>query len=116
MFAMFGATVTVPIITGMDVSLALLSAGIGTILFYLLTKRKVPVFLGSSFAFLPGILAAGYGQPGNNLAVMIALFSAGCVYLIFAGIIKAIGVEKIKKLFPPIVVGPVIITIGLTLA
>ena len=67
MFAMFGATVTVPIITGMDVSLALLSAGIGTILFYLLTKRKVPVFLGSSFAFLPGILAAGFGGNDSTL-------------------------------------------------
>ena len=117
MFAMFGATVTVPMITGMDISLALISAGIGTILFYLLTKRKVPVFLGSSFAFLPGILAAGYDKgAGNKLAVTIALVCAGLVYVIFAIIIKLVGADKIKKLFPPIVVGPVIVVIGLTLA
>ena len=119
MFAMLGATITVPLVVGMSVPLALLSAGVGTILFYFLTKRKVPVFLGSSFAFMPGLITV-FSQPGSYnvhaLAAMIALVIAGLVYVVFSFVIKAVGVQKIKKLFPPIVVGPVIIVIGMNLA
>lgn len=122
MFAMLGATITVPIFAGMSIPLALVSAGVGTIIFYFCTKRKVPVFLGSSFAFLPALITmlAGYkGTPEYNpraLAVMIALVCAGLVYVALSFIIRAVGVQKVKKLFPPIVVGPVIIIIGLNLA
>lgn len=128
MFAMLGATITVPMLTGMSIPLALISAGVGTIIFYFVTKRKVPVFLGSSFAFLPALLmmlvkdnvtlreldSAAYNS--HALAVMLALVCAGLVYVILAGIIKLVGVHRIKKLFPPIVVGPVIIVIGMNLA
>ncbi len=125
MFAMLGATMLVPVLAGMSLSIALLSAGIGTILFYFLTQRKVPVFLGSSFAFLPALItivgggAYAIGSPewSQRMAcVMISLVLAGLVYVIFALIIKAVGPAKIKKLFPPIVVGPVIIIIGMILA
>lgn len=125
MFAMLGATITVPMVVGMSIPLALMSAGLGTIIFYFVTKKKVPVFLGSSFAFMPGLITV-FSQYGNDatpvqvnamgLAAMIALVAAGLVYVIFAGIIKAVGVQKVKKLFPPIVVGPVIIIIGMNLA
>jgi len=123
MFAMFGACVLVPILCNMSISIALLAAGIGTILFYLLTKRKVPVFLASSFAFLPALQTcmAGtvIGTPEWNIQMgkaMPAVFFAGLVYVILSLIIKFVGVEKVKKLFPPIVVGPVIIVIGMILA
>ena len=125
MFAMLGATMLVPVLAGMSLSIALLSAGVGTILFYFLTQRKVPVFLGSSFAFLPALItivgggAYAIGSPewSQRMAcVMIALVLAGLVYVVFALIIKAVGPAKIKKLFPPIVVGPVIIIIGMILA
>lgn len=124
MFAMLGATITVPLVVGMSVPLALLSAGVGTIIFYLLTKKKVPVFLGSSFAFMPGLLTI-FSQLDKNipsqynamsLAAMIGLVGAGLVYVILSFVIKSVGVQKIKKLFPPIVVGPVIIIIGMNLA
>lgn len=124
MFAMFGATVLVPILANMSISVALLSAGIGTICFYFITNKKVPVFLGSSFAFLPALISlmAGSGEIGSetwNKAMgrtSVAIICAGAVYVAFSFIIKKIGVTKIKKLFPPIVVGPVIILIGMTLA
>lgn len=128
MFAMLGATMLVPILAGMSISVALISAGIGTIIFYFLTKRKVPVFLGSSFAFLPALIsvvvgndevAPDIGSPvwSQRMAcVMIALVLAGLVYVILAGVIKLAGVERVKKLFPPIVVGPVVIIIGMILA
>ncbi|HXK71725.1 MAG TPA: solute carrier family 23 protein [Clostridia bacterium] len=124
MFAMFGATVLVPILAGMSISVALLSAGIGTIAFYFITKKKVPVFLGSSFAFLPALIAsmAGAGDIGSatwNVAMgktSVAIMMAGLVYVIFSLLLKKIGVERIRKLFPPIVVGPVIIVIGMILA
>lgn len=124
MFAMLGATITVPLVVGMSIPLALLSAGIGTVIFYFITSQKVPVFLGSSFAFMPGLITvfsqldktvpSQYNQMA--LAAMIALVAAGVVYVIFSFIIKAVGVQKVKKLFPPIVVGPVIIVIGMNLA
>ena len=120
MFAMLGATITVPLVVGMSIPLALVSAGIGTIIFYFCTKGKVPVFLGSSFAFMPGLITVfSYNGAEYNtkaLAAMIALVIAGLVYVVFAGIIKAVGVKKIKALFPPIVVGPVIVIIGMNLA
>lgn len=123
MFAMLGATILVPILAGMSISIALLAAGIGTIIFYFLTKKKVPVFLGSSFAFLPGLCTIldkkNLGSPEWNQSmacVMIALVCAGLVYVILSVVIKSVGVEKIKKLFPPIVVGPVVILVGMILA
>lgn len=128
MFAMLGATILVPILARMSVSVALLAAGIGTIIFYFLTKKKVPVFLGSSFAFLPALcsIVAGkvaenedIGDPSWNAAManaVIALVLAGLVYVILAIIIKVVGADKVKKLFPPIVVGPVVIIIGMILA
>ncbi len=124
MFAMFGATVLVPILAGMSISIALLSAGVGTILFYFITKKKVPVFLGSSFAFLPALIAtmSGAGAIGSdtwNVAMgktSVAVMVAGLIYVAFSLIIKKIGVEKVKYLFPPIVVGPVIVVIGMILA
>ena len=124
MFAMFGATVLVPILANMSISVALLSAGIGTIFFYFITNKKVPVFLGSSFAFLPALIslmgsAGSIGSDSWNKAMgrtSVAIIFAGGVYVIFSFVIKKIGVAKIKKLFPPIVVGPVIILIGMTLA
>jgi uracil permease len=125
MFAMLGATMLVPLLSGMSIPVALLSAGFGTIIFYFVTQRKVPVFLGSSFAFLPALItivgggAFAIGSPEWNqrmACVMISILGAGIVYVIFSLIIKAVGVKRIKKLFPPIVVGPVIIIIGMILA
>lgn len=123
MFAMFGSCVLVPILCNMSIAMSLLAAGIGTILFYFLTKRKVPVFLASSFAFLPALQTCMantvIGTPEWNIQMgkaMPAVFIAGLVYVVLAVIIKFVGVTKIKKLFPPIVVGPVIIVIGMILA
>lgn len=114
LFAMFGATVLVPLLTGLNPSVALVTAGIGTLLFHAVTKGKVPVFLGSSFAFIAGIAAAvdSKGIPYAQGGILIA----GGVYLILAIIVYFVGVDKIKKLFPPVVTGPVIVVIGLSLA
>lgn len=112
--AMFGATVLVPFLTGMNPTLALLSAGVGTLLFHLVTKRIVPVFLGSSFAFIGAISLT---LKNDGLAdVKGGLICAGLVYVIVAGLVKVFGVEKIKSLFPPIVTGPIIMVIGLRLS
>jgi uracil permease len=122
MFAMFGATVLVPLLTGLDVSTTLLFAGLGTLLFHVLTKMKVPAFLGSSFAFLGGYAAiAPLHADGSSNVEMIpyACFGVACaglLYLIMAGLIKVYSAEKIMKFFPPIVTGPIIIAIGLTLS
>lgn len=119
--AMFGATVLVPIITGLDTSVALFTAGIGTLLFHFLTKKQVPVFLGSSFAFITPILTvkAMYAtemDPNAGLPYALGgIVIAGLVYAVVAFLIKAFGVDFMKKLLPPVVVGPIIITIGLTL-
>ncbi len=119
--AMFGATVLVPLLTGLDTSVALFTAGAGTLLFHFLTKRKVPVFLGSSFAFIPAILAvkatyATGANPNAGLAYATGgIAVAGLVYLAAAGMIKVFGPDTMKKLLPPVVIGPVIITIGLKL-
>ncbi|MBO4476539.1 MAG: uracil-xanthine permease [Bacteroidales bacterium] len=123
MFAMFGATVLVPVITGLSMSATLLFAGLGTLIFHFLTKLKVPAFLGSSFAFLGGyaaVVSMG-AQQGLSAAeslpyACIGVFSAGIVYFILAGLIAAFGAKKVMRFFPPIVTGPIIIAIGLTLS
>ena len=117
MFAMFGATVLVPALTGLSVSATLLFAGLGTLLFHLLTKRKVPAFLGSSFAFLTGYWTiAPKGEKELLPYACLGVVCAGILYLILAGLIKAFGTERVMKFFPPIVTGPIITAIGLTLA
>ena len=123
MFAMFGATVLVPALTGLSVSATLLFAGIGTLLFHLLTKMKVPSFLGSSFAFIGGYAAvvavgATYGldQAHSLPYACLGVFFAGLMYFILAGLFKAFGVKKVMRYFPPVVTGPIIIAIGLTLS
>lgn len=121
--AMFGATVLVPALTGLNTSITLFCAGLGTLLFHLVTKKKVPVFLGSSFAFMAGLMAIiGESRMGDPdfleklAAVKGALIIAGLVYVVFAGLIKIFGYEKVNRLLPPIVTGPVIIVIGLRLS
>ena len=126
MFAMFGATVLVPALTGLDVATALLFAGIGTLLFHLLTGGKVPAFLGSSFAFIGGynairtIGAAADGSPiYDNALLPYACFGvliAGLMYVVLSVLFKTFGVKKVMRFFPPIVTGPIIIAIGLTLS
>ena len=117
LFAMFGATVLVPAITGLNVSTTLLFAGLGTLLFHLITGRKVPAFLGSSFAFLGAyglVTASGQNIPLTYSGFGVAV--AGLLYLVLALLFKVFGTKKVMKFFPPIVTGPVIIAIGLTLA
>ncbi len=126
MFAMFGATVTVPLITGLDIGTTLLMAGLGTLLFHLITGGKVPAFLGSSFAFLGGYAAItglagteGYEAMTKTQLLPYACLGVACsglVYLILAGLIKSFGIKKVMRCFPPIVTGPIIIAIGLGLA
>ena len=122
LFAMFGATVLVPLLTGLDVSTTLLFAGLGTLLFHLVTKGKVPAFLGSSFAFLGGYFAiAPILEDGSSNVETIpyACFGVACaglLYLVLAALIKLFSAGKIMKFFPPIVTGPIIIAIGLTLS
>ncbi len=126
MFAMFGATVLVPLLTGLDIATTLLFAGLGTLLFHVLTKRKVPAFLGSSFAFIGGynaIRTIGTDASGhpiyNNDLLVYACFGVACaglMYVILSALFKAFGVKKVMKFFPPIVTGPIIISIGLILS
>ena len=120
LFAMFGATVLVPVITGLDVANALLFAGLGTLLFHLLTGRKVPAFLGSSFAFLGGYAAiSGMSESYGFNTLPYACFGVACaglVYLVVSALFKVFGAKKVMRYFPPIVTGPIIICIGLTLA
>ena len=121
-FAMFGATVLVPILTGLEISTALLMAGLGTLVFHLITRGKVPAFLGSSFAFIVGYNTVAPFVNGNspnpeqlakaNGGVVIA----GLVYLVLALFIKLFGVRRVMRFFPPVVTGPIIISIGLILA
>lgn len=114
LFVAFGATVLVPLLVGIDPSVALFTAGIGTLIFHLITQGKVPVFLGSSFAFIAPIQAATqlYGFAGT----LSGLIAVGLVYGLVSGIIKIWGLRVIEKVFPSIVVGPVIMLIGLSLA
>ncbi|HAC40789.1 MAG TPA: ABC transporter permease, partial [Rikenellaceae bacterium] len=123
MFAMFGATVLVPVITGLSMSATLLFAGLGTLIFHLLTKMKVPAFLGSSFAFLGGYAAVVSMGEAQGLSAAeslpyacIGVFSAGIIYFILAAFFAAFGPRKVMRFFPPIVTGPIIIAIGLTLS
>ena len=123
LFAMFGATVLVPVITGLSISATLLFAGVGTLLFHLLTKAKVPAFLGSSFAFLGGYAAVVQmgAERGLSLAeslpyACIGVVTAGLMYFVLAGLFKLFGPKRVMKFFPPIVTGPIIIAIGLCLA
>lgn len=117
--AMFGSTVLVPILTGLPVSLALISSGIGTLFYIFVTKGKSPVYLGSSFAYIAPItsaLALGGIADGNYGAVSGGLMMVGIVYLIIALIIKFIGTDWLNKVLPPVVIGPTIMVIGLSLA
>ena len=123
MFAMFGATVLVPAITGLPVSTTLLFAGLGTLLFHLLTKMKVPAFLGSSFAFIGGYLSIVEMGKSYDLTASqslpyacIGVACAGFLYFVLAGLFKAFGAKKVMKFFPPVVTGPIIICIGLILS
>lgn len=114
LFVAFGATVLVPLLVGMSPSVALFTAGLGTLIFHLVTKGKVPIFLGSSFAFIAPIIKATelYGLPGT----LSGLVAVGAVYGIMSALVRFRGVGFISRLFPPIVVGPVIMLIGLSLA
>ena len=125
-FAMFGATVLVPTLTGLSVSATLLFAGLGTLLFHLLTKRKIPAFLGSSFAFLGGYAAvralvenrgAELGESINWIPYAgIGVAAAGLLYVIISQLFRAFGAKKVMRFFPPVVTGPIIICIGMNLA
>lgn len=114
LFVAFGATVLVPLLVGIDPSIALFTAGIGTLLFHLITKGMVPVFLGSSFAFIAPIIEATklYGLPGT----LSGIVAVGIVYTVVSAIVKWRGIKLIERLFPATVVGPVIMIIGLSLA
>ena len=117
MFAMFGATVLVPALTGLDVATTLLFAGLGTLLFHLITKGKVPAFLGSSFAYLAGYWAIAPNGEANLLPyACFGVAVSGIMYVILAAVIKSVGLKKVMRFFPPIVTGPIIIAIGLTLS
>ena len=118
MFAMFGATVLVPLLTGLSVSTTLLCAGLGTLLFHFLCKGKVPAFLGSSFAYLGGFaIVTNNGEHPENLPYACAAVAiSGLVYVLFSCLISAFGIRRMMKFFPPVVTGPIIISIGLILA
>ena len=131
-FAMFGATVLVPLLTGLNPAVALFCAGVGTWIFHLVTGRKVPTFLGSSFAFIAAIqgaaalcagLDAGMDKLTSQPAYLEALpyatggiIVAGALYLVLALLVKFVGADRVKSFFPPIVTGPVVVIIGLMLA
>ncbi len=123
LFAMFGATVLVPILTGLSVSATLLFAGLATLFMHLVTKRKVPMFLGSSFAFLGGYFAVksagaelGFTEPQSLVYACVGVACAGLLYLVLSLICKAFGSKNVMRFFPPVVTGPIIIAIGLILA
>ena len=114
LFVAFGATVLVPLLVGIDPAVALFTAGIGTLIFHLITKGQVPVFLGSSFAFIAPIIEATklYGWPGT----LSGIIAVGLVYGIVSALVKARGITFVERLFPAVVVGPIILLIGLSLA
>lgn len=123
LFAMFGATILVPALTGLPVSTTLLFAGIGTLVFHLFSKRIVPAFLGSSFAFIGGYMSVKEMGLGLGLSETLSLayacmgvFCAGLCYFIMAALIKGFGTQKVLRFFPPVVTGPMVIAIGLTLS
>jgi len=113
-FTMFGATVLVPLLTGLDVGVALFTAGIGTLWFHLVTKRKVPIFLGSSFAFIApvALVVKQWGIPAAQGGIIVA----GLLYGLMAVLVYFLGCEFIENLLPPVVTGPIIMVIGLNLA
>ena len=118
---MFGATVLVPILTGLSISVTLLCAGVGTLLFHFLAKGKVPAFLGSSFAFLGGFAVVAPmvdGMPNTEMLPYACggIVIAGLLYVVVAALIKVFGIKRVMRLFPPVVTGPIIILIGLILA
>ena len=115
LIAMFGATVLVPIITGLNPSIALLSAGVGTLIFHACTKGKVPVFLGSSFAFIPVILTVKELFNGDLAYAQGGIFVAGLIYVLLSFLVKTIGMDRIQRFLAPQVIGPMIIVIGLNL-
>ena len=115
-FAMFGATVLVPLLTGLSVSVTLFCAGIGTIWFYIITKRKIPIFLGSSFAFIGAFASIANGDKELMPYATLGVVCAGLIYVVLAILFAIFGAKKVMKLFPPVVTGPVIILIGLILA
>jgi len=115
-FAMFGATVLVPALTGLNPGIALISAGVGTLIFHAVTGGMVPVFLGSSFAFIGAIISIS-GEGGENVSYAIgAVFATGVIYLLLSQLVRWAGIDLIRRLFPPVVTGPVIMVIGLSLA
>ena len=123
LFAMFGATVLVPMITGLSMSATLLFAGVGTLIFHLVTRFRVPAFLGSSFAFIGGYAAvvamgaeSGLSAAASLPYACIGVFCAGILYFILAALFAAFGSKKVMRFFPPVVTGPIIIAIGLTLS
>ena len=117
MFAMFGATILVPVLTGLSVQATLLFAGLGTLLFHFLSKGKVPAFLGSSFAFIAGYAAiAPNGEAALLPYACLGVASAGLLYLVLSALFKAFGADKVMRYFPPVVTGPIVISIGLILA
>lgn len=123
LFAMFGATILVPLITGLDVSATLLFAGIGTLIFHFVSKLKVPAFLGSSFAFLGGYASVKQLCVAQGLTDVMALnyacigvAAASLLYFVMAFLLKMFGTEKVMRFFPPVVTGPMVIAIGLTLS
>ena len=123
LFAMFGATVLVPLLTGLDVSTTLLFAGLGTLIFHFISRWQVPAFLGSSFAFLGGYasvremcMAQGMTQTLALDYACLGVACAGLLYFVMAGLIRAFGVQRVLRFFPPIVTGPIVISIGLVLS
>ena len=126
MFAMFGATILVPILTGLSPSATLLWAGCGTLLFHFLTKRMVPAFLGSSFAYLAGYFAltglagsAGYESLAKSVALQYACLgvaASSIIYFVVSALVKSCGVKRVMRFFPPVVTGPIIVGIGLVLS
>ena len=115
-FAMFGATVLVPLITGLSVSVTLFCAGIATLWFHFITKGKVPIFLGSSFAFLAAFSAIAKGDPNLLPYATGGIVCAGSVYVLLSLFIHLFGAKKVMRLFPPVVTGPIIVLIGINLS
>ena len=122
LMAMFGATVLVPILTGLDVGVGLMTSGIGTILYLIVTRNKIPSYLGSSFAFISPLIVVGGGAAaiaageGNLPAALGGLVAAGIVYMVVAGVVKVFGTEWISKILPPALVGSIVVVIGLGLS
>src|SRR5690606_29198476 len=115
-FAMFGATILVPLILGMPVSVALLASGVGTLIYQVATKSKVPVYLGSSFAYITAMAVAIQQMDGDISAAQTGVVLVGLLYVVVAAFVKLLGTKWIDKLLPPIVIGPMIMVIGLGLA